>query len=494
MSNFVTRRSAVAGVALATAMLGACRDDAPTAADLASSAAESGNAGGPMVPLADYSTTPVLAKALVPGLTLNAIISSDDQIAATPTFVFGGSADGTGLLKNGDGTFTMLVNHEDNFSVSRVTLDKSFRPIKGEYLLNSDVGRYRLCSATLATPAEHGFGPLFITAGESSQESQIHAVDPYGPANQSELLTALGRWNTENAVPLPKNAFPGKTVIVIGDDDSGTHGGQLALYVADAVGDLANGRLYAMARTDNNTREMDIAVGTKVPVEFRQIENQKSLTGAQINSKATELKTIQFGRVEDIDYRKSGNGREVYFNVTGQNGNTNRSKYGRVYRVEFAPNDPTKGTLELLLDGDDRSAGNPARVFQNPDNILVTRNYVYIQEDPNGYGDETHDSYIYQYDIAKRTLRPIIELDHRRTAADAEKYNVGGSSRFGAWEYGAMLDVSDRLGGNANTGTFLLAIQPHTWRDAKYRNPDGGTVRPNESQASQMVVLRGLPR
>jgi hypothetical protein len=206
------RRAGLLGAVLAGGVVvGACNDRDPVSAELAAGQLAAGkvNAGGPGVPIDDYSVTPALARALVPGVRVNAILSSDDQLPGSPSFVFGGSADGAGLLQNGDGTYTMLVNHEDNFSVSRVTLDRSFRPTRGEYLLNSTVGRYRLCSATLATPEEHGFGPLFITAGESNQESQIHAVDPFGPVNQSTLLTAFGRWNTENAVPLPKQAYPG---------------------------------------------------------------------------------------------------------------------------------------------------------------------------------------------------------------------------------------------------------------------------------------------
>jgi hypothetical protein len=45
------------------------------------------------------------------------------------------------------------------------------------------------------------------------------------------------------------------------------------------------------------------------------------------------------------------------------------------------------------------------RKFQNPDNICVTKNYVYVQEDANGYGDETHDAYIYQYNMATKQLK-----------------------------------------------------------------------------------------
>ena len=171
------------------------------------------------VPLANRSVTPPLLKALVSGVTIHSVVSSDDRLEGSPTFVFGGSADGMGLIRNTNGTFTLLTNHEDNFAVSRVRLDKDFKPVSGDYVVNSTAGRYRLCSATLVTPEEHGFGPLFLTAGESSEESEILAVDPSGTANTPKYLAGFGRWNTENTVPLPKTAYARKTVVLIGDDD-----------------------------------------------------------------------------------------------------------------------------------------------------------------------------------------------------------------------------------------------------------------------------------
>jgi hypothetical protein len=216
------------------------------------------------------------------------------------------------------------------------------------------------------------------------------------------------------------------------------------------------------------------------------------------------VKAIKFGRVEDIDYRKGGgaNGREIYFNVTGQNNSGanadySRTKYGRVYRLTLNPNDPLRGNLSVVLNGDDRKG--KAGMFQNPDNITVTNNYAYIKEDPNGYGDETHDAYIYQYNLLTGDLKVAFELDHRRDAEDAAKYNAsapGGAgdpdrSGFGSWEYGAMEDISELTG---IPGTFSVNIQPHTWRGEKYKNPDGGSLRPNEDQASQMVIIKGLPR
>jgi hypothetical protein len=448
------------------------------------------------VVLTNRSVTPALVRSLVTGVDIYSLVGSDDVLPNSPSFRFGGSADGSGLLKNADGTFTALVNHEDNFAVSRVKFDSTFKPISGEYLVNSTAGKYRLCSATLVTPAEHGFGPLFLTAGESSEESQILGVDPNGAANTPRYLTGLGRWNTENAVPLPKNAYSGKTVIILGDDDSGAEGGQVVLYVSNTVGDLDNGKIYVLARTNDVTRERDMVIGQTYPVAFREITGHTTMTGRQLNQASATLKAIAFGRVEDLDYRKNGTGREVYFNVTGLN-NTGvnadygRSKYGRVYRITLDAADPLKGNLELVMDGDDRSG--PAKTFQNVDNIYVGENYVYVAEDDNGYGDETHDAYVYQYNIATKELKPVLVLDHRRTQSDATIYNAVSPrpENKAGWEYGAMIDVSEQLG---IANTFMLSIQPHSWQGAKYQAVDGGTVRPNEQQASQIVIVKGLPR
>ena len=484
-----------------------------TASLLSCSTTENASAPQNDIVLASKSVTPELAKTM-PGFesaNIYSLVGSDDKLAESPNFIFAGSADGAGLLKNTDGTYTLLVNHEDNFAVSRITFDKTLKPTKGDYILNSDGGKWRLCSATMATPAEHGFGPLYLTCGESGVESRTHAINPYGDAAQNgntRELEGLGRWSAENAVPLNKNAYPGKTAIIIGDDDSSAGGGQLAMYLTNTVGDLNNGALYILRRKDGNVREMDLKTGAKVDVEFVAVPNHKTLSGAQINTVSNDLKSIKFGRVEDIDYRKgsAANNREVYFNVTGQNNSgTNadysRTKYGRVYRLIMDANDPLKATLEVVLDGDDRNG--VARQFQNVDNIYVGTNFAYVQEDPNSYGDETHDAYIYQFNLATGALKPAVVLDHRREAADKELYNRNinfsyQNSRFGQWEYGAMIDVSETIG---VPDSFIISLQPHTWLDKKYIGVDGGVFRSRDSvddrsnaQGSQMVLIRGLPR
>lgn len=484
MSKSTLRSLALAGVGALS--LAACSDDDTQAGVV------------PAIVPRNTSGVSALVKGLPSGVQAWSIISSSDSLPNSPRF--GGSADGSGLIKNADGTFTLLTNHEDNFAVSRLQLDRNFTPVRMDYVLSSAAGRWRLCSATLATPEEHGFGPMYFTVGESGIESMIHGVTPTQAAvtgpDDATLITAFGRWNSENALPLTKDAYANQTVVIIGDDDSGVNGGQVAMYVG-ARGDLRTGRLYVMKRTDNNVRERDMVVGQSYPVEFVQVPNAAGTTGAQIEAAGLAQNMLQFGRVEDLDYRKgsASANREIWFNVTGQN-NTGfnagyqRTKYGRVYRLVLDPANPLRGTLQVILDGDDRSG--PARQFQNPDNIYVGQNYVYVQEDPNGYGDETHDSYIYQYDMRTGQMRVVMELDHRRDAADAATFNVGARSRFGSWEYGAMIDVSKETG---IADAFVIQLQPHTWLEERFRNVAGPhTVLPNERQGSQAILVTGLPR
>lgn len=473
-----------------------------------------------------WSVTPSLVKVNTTDFSsveTYGIISSDDYLENNPSFVFGGSADGMGALKDANGNIVMVVNHEDNFAVSRVVMDQNLKPISGEYLMNSNAGMWRLCSGTLATPEEHGFGPVYITCGESGIESRTHAVPVFGPALSDSLseipnLTGFGRWSAENAVPLPKNAFPGQTVVIIGDDDSGPDGGQVALYVANQ-GDLKGGKLYVLRRKDLNQVETDIvANGSEYDVEFVEIPNHNVLTGAQINAYANATaKSIRFNRTEDLDYRKgpAAAGREIYFNTTGNSNTYNgeRTKWGRVYRLVLDENNPLSGKLKCIMDGDDQSASNKAIALVQPDNICVTEDYVYVQEDHNGYSttsgsggatepqsfldNKKHDGQVYQYDIQTGEVVLLMELDHRRNEADKETYNRNSAgtayqnSNPGSWEYGAMIDIS-HLTGTENQ--FLFALQPHTWRGEKYRAVDGGTVRPNERQASMIIVGNNIPR
>jgi hypothetical protein len=451
------------------------------------------------VELKAHSVTPSLVKAL-PGfdnLKVFPLISSDDQLPESPNFVFGAQPDGGALLKNPNGEgYVLINNHEILWSVSRVYLDKTFKPVKGEYIVDGDGGMFRLCSATLATPEEHGFGPVFLTAGESGPESLVHAIDPLAPADKksrTRVLPALGRASMENAVPLPKDAFPGKTVIIIGEDDSD---GQLLAYVSNTPGDLQNGKLYMLKRTNNDPVETNMTTGVPYDVEFVEVAGARAMTGAQMTAASRTLNALQMARVEDVDYRKGGgdHGREIYFTATGISQAdkttpvTGKTMWGRVYKLNLEANNPLRGRLEVVAQGDT----NPGNSLVNPDNICVTENYVYIQEDGDSFYNATaHDGRIWQMNIASKNLVPMLEMNHRRTEADFnQKYNPTNFTKLSSWEYGAMYDVSDIIG---VPNTFAVNIHPHTWVDDKFRNADGSGLSTNR-EGGQVLILQGVAK
>ncbi|NAS30485.1 hypothetical protein GTQ40_05855 [Flavobacteriaceae bacterium R38] len=454
----------------------------------------------PVVALANHSVTPsfILPQPGFENLQSFSLFGSADRLPDTPNFRFGGSADGAGLLANADGTFSYIVNCENNFSVAKVTFDGTFRPVAGEYIYNS-IGSdgTRLCSATLATPEIHGFGPLFLTAGESGEESVISGVDPNASsANNTapQFLPALGRASWENAVPLPQTAYDGRTVILLGEDD--TTSGRITMYES-SLGDLEGGNVYVLVVLDSDgnpiTAENELGEGETFDVRFERIENAINMTGAEQELAADGFSAMPFKRVEDLDYRKgAGNERTVFFNVTGSasSRNPNGTTQGRVYRLDLDSNSAFTGTLTCVIDGDDPNSILGGLVLQSPDNITVTENYAYIKEDPNGGINLSHYSYIWQYDIANNTIRPAVELDLESGLGDPNDPFGRENASFRSWEYGAMIDVSDVIG---VADTFMVCIQTHTWREDRFINVDGGGMS-SDNQGSQVVLIQGLPR
>lgn len=448
------------------------------------------------VTLANHSTTAAYLskKSGFENLEIYSLLSSADQLPESPAFVYGSMADGMGLIKNVDGTFSLINNIEADYSIARITFDKTFKPVKGEYILNAlATASTAQCSGTLITPEEHGFGPLYLSGGEWGGASKgVFATDPFKSEENAELATllpALGQWSTENAIVLGKEAYPSKTVAFIGDDtgDDTTPSGQLAMYVGNR-GDLASGNLYGLkVTTAGIDYEMDMQEGVSYQAEFVEY-TERTLDELELESRNKGI--MGFSRVEDIDYRKgsASNNREIYFAVTGRKKTALTGKgtfYGRIYKVVLNANNPTLATITCVLDGD--KLDGIAKQFHSPDNVVVTSNYVYIMEDPNGYpdtADKTHYPYLYQYNITTGTLKVVLECD--QIAAQ----NAGIGSASSMWELTGMIDVSDKIGVE---GSFLICTQNHGWENPNFTDPNANT-NPASNEGSQLYLIKGLER
>ncbi len=433
------------------------------------------------------------------------IISTPDVI--NENFQLAGSADGAGFLKDGE-EYIYVVNCEDSYAVARIRLDENLMPISGDYLLNSGVGDFaRQCSGTMFEAAIHGgTSDIFLSASESISYD-VKGIDPWvtTPTPTADFgLDALGEFSWENATPLPKDAYTGKTVIVGGDDDSSGSEGQVAMYYSqNGDADLTGGSIYALkfkqvsdgaggvqnvtANTIYNESSLDF--GMSYDVEFVEIPNGSSLTKNEMETACTDAFISQFMRVEDVDYQKGSdaNGRNVFFAVTGRGpGQGTYNDWGTVYKLELDATNPLLGTLTQIVSGntDTNNMDGNLPELQSPDNICVTENFVYIQEDPNSFS-RGHAAQIYQTDINGNNPSKVLELVIRQDLAENNSTGLSG-------EFGSLIDISDKVG---VPNTFMLALQPHYWRDSSFMNLDGHTNSSYEdNQASQIVLLKGLPR
>lgn len=434
-------------------------------------------------------------------VTITNLLTSQDELNASPDFVYGSMADGAGLLANADGSFTLINNIEADFSVARLLLDENLKPFSGEYILNSvATGGTAQCSGSLISIEEHGFGPLFLSGGEWTRTPDTYApgvyrLDPFGSianASTPDRITAMGEWVTENAVAIGKDAYADKTVVFIGDDNSNNSvpQGQLGMYVGNR-GDLDGGKLYGLKVSSAGIDwEVDMVEGTEYDAEFVELAERDLVA---LNTESMDKGLMGFSRLEDVDWRRgsASNEREVYFAVTGREKDdlAGRGTFaGRIYRVVLNENDPTGAAkITCILDGD--KVGGIAEGFHSPDNILVTENYAYIQEDPNGITGKTGFAKLYQYNLNTGEFKTVLECDQNTAAA------AGFGPNTSTWELTGMIDVSEVSG---KEDAFILITQNHGWEPADgsaFTDPTAVTdVANSRKEGSMLFLVEGLGR
>jgi hypothetical protein len=197
--------------------------------------------------------------------------------------------------------------------------------------------------------------------------------------------------------------------------------------------------------------------------------------------------------IEDADV----NNREIYFVATGVSGSVEKTYMGRVYQLKLDASDPLKGTLKIVADGDVSSTGANVKGTDiiNPDNLCVTENYVYIQEDGDSFWPEaTHNSLIWQYNIATGSKKVFMDMAHGDANMLNTIYNPAGANQLkkGIWEHGAMVDISDVIG---VPGTFTINVHAHTWIDGdKFLNPSKATSVQTYKSGGQTLIITNVPR
>lgn len=402
-----------------------------------------------------------------------------------------GIPDGLGAFDNGDGTFTVLMNHEipagqgvarahggDGSFVSEWVFDKTtLQAVSGKDLIhdvwlydtlsnsyvdhnagNSPVSFSRFCSADLADQGAFynastglGFnGRLFLNGEENGAEGRAlaHIVGGAQDGNSYELAW-LGNMAYENVVA---NAHTGDRTIVAMMDD-GTNG-QVYFYAGDkkATGNaidqagLTGGHLFGIHVADfgttNNAPNSSTPLGADNSSAFTMIDlgDVSGKTGADIDAASEAAGVSSFLRPEDGAW-DTLNPNRFYFVTTNA-----FDSPSQLWAADFndASNPAAGGTIHLLLNGTEGQ--------QMFDNITVDSfGRVTLCED---VGNNAHLGKVWQYDPATDVLTQLAQHDPDRFLTGATNFLTRDEEASG------VIDISHILG-NAGENVYLIDTQAH---------------------------------
>ena len=351
-------------------------------------------------------------KAVADGWAVKPLLNVGDSPSGK-TYRMVGVPDGLGAMDNGDGTLTILMNHElgkdqgknrKHFGrgafVSRWTLDvASLKITEGEDLIKQtklwlpDDKRHvtaaaysfnRLCSADLPAlsalydaASGRGFNGRLFMNGEEDRDGGhafAHVVTGEGKGISYEL-PHLGKFAWENAVANPAT---GSKTVVMGMDDS--PGGQVYMYVGEKRG------------TGNPVEQAGLVGGDLYGVKvdgkrfgFVKFGDVSAMTGEDLEKAGQKMGIANFMRPEDGSW-DANNPKLFYFATTDKIDGTSQ-----LFQLAFddLQHPENGGAIQAVLNARDIGA-------QMFDNIVVTGDgKLLIEEDP---GDNPHMAAIWHFD------------------------------------------------------------------------------------------------
>lgn len=460
------------------------------------------------------------------------------------TYRMVGIPDGMGAFDNGDGTFTLLVNHELSSGqgiardhggigtfVSKWTVFKnsltvfagddlmkqvygwntttqSSNPTPGVFSLN------RYCSADLAEPtaffnAATGLGSqarIFLNGEEGGNgRARGHVVT--GPeAGKSYILgkfnlatngtpggTAVGSWETVVASPYAQD----KTV-VIGNNDGGTGimGNALAVYIGTKTS--VGSEVDRAGLTNGILRFVRVgSIGNEIANNTTRATTITSGMGFTLSATTSTV----FSRPEDGAWNPF-DPRQFYFVTTDQFDQVSDGLGGtigrtRLWRLNFT--DITRpevgGTIDLLIDGQTVN-GHKVNMF---DNLAVnaSNGRLLLQEDVGG---SPHNGKIWEYDPSTYTgttnsglLVMIAKHDPARFGDRAGGVTTAATAPFSNDEESSgIIDITSIMAGSAlhkgNLGEawYISSDQAH------YGGTVASGITNEQVEGGQIFVLHQL--
>ncbi len=423
------------------------------------------------------STMPYMAPS-ISEVSLNSLLTVGD--AANNGYRMVGIPDGLGAFDNGNGKFTLLMNHELGSTVgiarahgvkgsfvSKWVINKSDMTVESGSDLIQNVKLwngssydtynssnpqtapfYRFCSADLPATTS-----LFnATSGKGTQDRIFFNGEEGGGADRALAhivtgsesgttydLPIFGKMAFENVLLNPRSSD--KTIAALTSDG---YGNQVFVYVGDKSttgstiekAGLTNGKLYGIKVTGLTTETTASTPSAETAFTLVEIANPTTLTAAQLQSTATELGVTTFLRPEDASWNPN-NPNELFLATTAS-----MTTNSRLWRIRFNSMDtPTGGTITAVLEG---SEGQ--KMF---DNLTVDNNGdVLLQEDP---GNNAHIAKMWKYNVAKDSLYELARFKSDIFVSGGANYLTQDEESSG------VIDVQDILG----KGKYLYVAQVH---------------------------------
>jgi hypothetical protein len=426
------------------------------------------------------SQTPYLKPYSPATTTITSILTVTDVIGG---YKMCGLADGLGAYDNGNGTFTLLMNHEMGNTVGVTRAHGSIGAFVSKWIINkttlavtsgtdliqnvniwngtsyttynattpSTLAAFsRFCSADL--PAVSAFSNttsglgtperIFMNGEESGAEGRAFAHIATGTnAGTTYELPRLGKFSWENAVA---SANSGTKTVVAGMDDNSTNG-QVYFYIGtktnsgtevDKAG-LTNGKLYGVAVTGLLAESSSTIPTAGTTFSLIDLGNVAAITGASLNTMSNNMGVTSFLRPEDGSWNPS-NPNDFYFLTTNS-----FSSPSRMWKLSFTniTTPELGGTITAVLDGTEGQ-----KMLDNMD--INTTGKAFLQEDPGG---QAYIAKMYQYDIASDALTAIAYHDSTRFISGAANFLTIDEEASG------IIDMTSILG----AGMYIFADQAH---------------------------------
>ncbi|MEO6302086.1 MAG: choice-of-anchor D domain-containing protein [Bacteroidia bacterium] len=414
------------------------------------------------------------------GASFTSIITTTDVIGG---YKMCGTPDGLGAFDNGNGTFTLLMNHEfaNNAGVPRAhgqtgsfvskwVINKStLAVVSGADLIQnvnvwngstyvmynaatpSAVATFtRFCSADLPSITAYynnttGKGTqerIFMNGEESGPEGRVFGHIATGPnAGTSYELPYLGKHAPENIAACP---YQSDKTIVAGMDDT-SPSGQVYFYIGTKTNTgteinkagLVGGNLYGIGVTGLLAETAASFPTANTTFSLINLGNVSAISGASLNTMSNNLGVTTFLRPEDGAWDPA-HPADFYFNTTDA-----ITSPSRLWKLHFTDiNNPENGgTITAVLDGTEGQLMLDNLTIDNSGHIMLCEDV----------GNNAHNGLIFEYNANTDALTTFAQHDATRFITGGPNFLTQDEETSG------ILDVQNILG----AGMFLVVCQAH---------------------------------